>query len=84
MRRRDETGQWADGLRLGAVLLEETAVDVQGYWGVLELFGEVRVDADVEVGAVVVTGEFVEERGEPEEVVFVADDPVEVCAAVEG
>ncbi|GKT60596.1 hypothetical protein ColTof4_00723 [Colletotrichum tofieldiae] len=75
---------------VGAVHLEQPAVDVGD--DVAALLGDVRGDADVEVlvGALVravpvlAARHRVEQVGDPEEVVAVADGPVEVDAAVVG
>lgn len=64
--------------------LEQPAVDVRRE--VVEGLGEVVVESEVEVGVVgLIVGrggarDAVEEIGEPQEGIFVADDPVEVNA----
>ena len=79
-----QTGKRGHRLGRRPVLLEKASVDVERYGGVLEFLGEVWVDPDVNVRAVGRGGDLVEEGGEPEEVVLLRNDPVEISPAVSG
>lgn len=64
------------------VLFEKPAEHMLG--NLLAFLRYVCVDADVEIGAIefLGAGDFIEEVGEPQEVVLVADLPVEVNSTV--
>lgn len=64
-----------------AMLFQQPSEDVLGY--LLALLCHVGVDTDIKVRALGVGAvNFVQKVGEPEEVVFIADHPVEVNATM--